>query len=129
MEKVQSYIDANKERFLNELFDLLRIPSISAQSEHKEDMIKCAEWLAASLVQAGADRAEVMPTEGNPVAYAEKIVDPAAKTVLVYGPYDVMPVSLCLRARRRLALPASISSARIIRRCSRLILSSCQTLQ
>ena len=92
MEKVQSYIDANKERFLNELFDLLRIPSISAQSEHKEDMIKCAEWLAASLVQAGADRAEVMPTEGNPVVYAEKIVDPAAKTVLVYGHYDVMPV-------------------------------------
>ena len=92
MEKVQSYIDANKERFLNELFDLLRIPSISAQSEHKEDMIKCAEWLAASLVQAGADRAEVMPTEGNPVVYAEKIVNPEAKTVLVYGHYDVMPV-------------------------------------
>ena len=92
MEKVQSYIDANKERFLNELFDLLRIPSISAQSEHKGDMVKCAEWLAAALVQAGADRAEVMPTDGNPVVYAEKIIDPAAKTVLVYGHYDVMPV-------------------------------------
>ena len=92
MEKVQSYIDSNKERFLEELFELLRIPSISAQSEHKGDMVKCAEWLAASLVKAGADRAEVMPTDGNPVVYAEKIVDPAAKTVLVYGHYDVMPV-------------------------------------
>ena len=58
MEKVKSYIDANKERFLEELFDLLRIPSISAQSEHKPDMVRCAEWLAASLVKAGADRAE-----------------------------------------------------------------------
>ena len=92
MEKVQSYIDANKERFLEELFDLLRIPSISAQSEHKPDMVRCAEWLAAALVKAGADRAEVMPTDGNPVVYAEKIIDPTAKTVLVYGHYDVMPV-------------------------------------
>ena len=92
MEKVQKYIDENTPRFLDELFELLRIPSISAQSEHKGDMVKCAEWLAASLVKAGADRAEVMPTEGNPVVYAEKIIDPAAKTVLVYGHYDVMPV-------------------------------------
>ena len=76
MEKVQSYIDGNKDRFLSELFELLRIPSISAQSEHKGDMVKCAEWLAASLVKAGADRSEVMPTDGNPVVYAEKIVDP-----------------------------------------------------
>ena len=91
MDKVKSYIDANKERFLSELFDLLRIPSISAQSEHKGDMVKCAEWLAAALVEAGADRAEVMPTDGNPVVYAEKIIDPKAKTVLVYGHYDVMP--------------------------------------
>ncbi len=75
-----------------ELFELLRIPSISAQSEHKADMITCAEWLAAGLLKAGADRAEVMPTEGNPVVYAEKIIDPAARTVLVYGHYDVMPV-------------------------------------
>ncbi len=92
MDKVKSYIDANKERFLEELFDLLRIPSISAQSEHKPDMVRCAEWLAASLVKAGADRAEVMPTDGNPVVYAEKIISPEAKTVLVYGHYDVMPV-------------------------------------
>ena len=74
------------------MFDLLRIPSISAQSEHKPDMTRCAEWLAAALVKAGADHTEVFPTEGNPVVYAEKIVDPKAKTVLVYGHYDVMPV-------------------------------------
>ncbi len=92
MEKVRQYIEKNRERFVEELFDLLRIPSISAQSEHKPDMQRCAEFLAAALVKAGADRAEVMPTEGNPVVYGEKIIDPKAKTVLVYGHYDVMPV-------------------------------------
>ena len=92
MDKVQAYIEANKERFLDELFELLRIPSISAIASHKPDMQRCAEWLAAALVKAGADRADVMPTEGNPVVYAEKIIDPNAKTVLVYGHYDVMPV-------------------------------------
>lgn len=92
MDKVKSYIASNKDRFISELFDLLRIPSISAQSEHKPDMVRCAEWLAAALAKAGADHAEVFPTEGNPVVYAEKIVDPKAKTVLVYGHYDVMPV-------------------------------------
>ena len=92
MKLANDYIKQNRERFLEELFDLLRIPSISAQpSLHKQDMVRCAEWLAASLVKAGADRAEVMPTEGNPVVYAEKIIDPKAKTVLVYGHYDVMP--------------------------------------
>ena len=93
MDKVKKYIDANKDRFISELFDLLRIPSISAQSEHRPDMTRCAEWLAAALVKAGADHAEVFPTEGNPVVYAEKTVDPKAKTVLVYGHYDVMAVS------------------------------------
>jgi len=92
MNKSRDYIKQNSERFEGELFDLLRIPSISAQSSHKGDMVRCAEWLAASLLKAGADKAEVMPTEGNPVVYAEKIVDPKAKTVLVYGHYDVMPV-------------------------------------
>ncbi len=92
MDKVQTYINDNRERFISELFDLLRIPSISAQSEHKEDMIRCAEHLAVALMNAGADRAEVMPTAGNPVVFAEKIVSPSAKTVLVYGHYDVMPV-------------------------------------
>ena len=92
MNKSIDYIKQNGERFENELFDLLRIPSISAQSSHKGDMVRCAEWLAASLLKAGADKAEVMPTEGNPVVYAEKVIDPKAKTVLVYGHYDVMPV-------------------------------------
>lgn len=92
MKDVKLYIEKNKDRFLNELFEVLRIPSVSAQSVHKEDMVRCAEHLAAALVEAGADRAEVMPTAGNPVVYGEKIVDPAAKTVLVYGHYDVMPV-------------------------------------
>ncbi|MDE5730579.1 MAG: dipeptidase [Alistipes sp.] len=92
MEKALNYIENNKERFLSELFELLRIPSVSAQSEHKPDMKTCAEWLAAALVKAGADHAEVMPTEGNPVVFAERIIDPNAKTVMVYGHYDVMPV-------------------------------------
>lgn len=92
MTEVKNYIDSNKDRFLNELFEVLRIPSISAQSSHKEDMVRCAEHLASALVKAGADRAEVMPTDGNPVVYGEKIVDPKRKTVLVYGHYDVMPI-------------------------------------
>ena len=92
MDKAKVYIKENKERFISELLDLLRIPSISAQSERKPDMQRCAEFLAAALVKAGADRADVLPTEGNPVVYAEKTVDPGAKTVLVYGHYDVMPV-------------------------------------
>ncbi len=92
MVEVKNYINSNKDRFLSELFDLLRIPSISAQSSHHEDMVLCAEHLAAALVEAGADRAEVMPTDGNPVVYGEKIIDKKLKTVLVYGHYDVMPV-------------------------------------
>jgi acetylornithine deacetylase/succinyl-diaminopimelate desuccinylase-like protein len=89
---IAKYINENRERFLDELFSLLRIPSISAQSDHKDDMVRCAEWIATAMVKAGADRADVMPTEGNPVVYAEKIIDAAKPTVLVYGHYDVMPV-------------------------------------
>ena len=90
---VKNYIEQNKDRFLSELFELLRIPSISAQpSLHKGDMVRAAEWLRESLLKAGVDRAEVMPTEGNPVVFAEKIIDPAKPTVVVYGHYDVMPV-------------------------------------
>ncbi len=92
MDKVQQYINANKERFINELLDILRIPSISAQSEHKEDMVRCAEHLAVALMKAGADHAEVLPTAGNPVVFGEKKISDSAKTVLVYGHYDVMPV-------------------------------------
>ncbi len=92
MEKTKAFIDANKERFLEELFELLRIPSISAESKYKPDMERCAEKWRELLLRAGADRAEVMPTEGNPVVYGEKMVDPTLPTVLVYGHYDVMPV-------------------------------------
>ena len=88
----KQYIETNKDRFLEELFELIRIPSISSQSEHKEDMIRCAEKWKEFILAAGADKAEVMPTEGNPIVYGEKIVDPKLKTVLVYGHYDVMPV-------------------------------------
>lgn len=92
MEQVKKYIEENGKRFLDELFDVLRIPSISAESSHAADMVRCAEHLRDALGAAGADRAEVMPTAGNPIVYAEKIIDPDAPTVLVYGHYDVMPV-------------------------------------
>lgn len=88
---MEQYIQQNQERFFEELFSLLRIPSISAKEENKPDMLACAERLVELLVQAGADRAEVCPTEGNPVVYAEKISNPEWKTVLVYGHYDVQP--------------------------------------
>ena len=88
---MKDYIEQNKERFYEELFSLLRIPSISAKAEHKEDMRRCAERLAVLLMEAGADFAEVSPSDGNPVVYGEKLVDPALRTVLVYGHYDVQP--------------------------------------
>lgn len=91
MKDLKNYIEENQERFLNELFELIRIPSISAKSEHKEDMVKAANQLKKSLLEAGVDKAEVMPTKGNPVVYAEKTIDPKAPTVIVYGHYDVMP--------------------------------------
>jgi acetylornithine deacetylase/succinyl-diaminopimelate desuccinylase-like protein len=81
----------NKERFLNELFELLRIPSVSARSEHKADMIRCAEAVKQRLLEAGAGKAEVFTTAGHPVVYGEKIIDPSKPTVLVYGHYDVQP--------------------------------------
>lgn len=81
----------NKDRFLNELLDLLRIPSVSARSEHKADMVRCAEAVKQRLLEAGAGKAEVFPTAGHPVVYGEKIIDPSKPTVLVYGHYDVQP--------------------------------------
>lgn len=93
MKDIKQYIEANKDRFLNELFELIRIPSISAESEHKEDMVRCANKWKELILAAGADKAEVMPSAGNPVVYGEKIIDPKKPTVLVYGHYDVMPVA------------------------------------
>lgn len=92
MDTIKAYIEENKQRFLDELFGLLRIPSISSISEHKPDMVRAAEYWRETLLKAGADRAEVMPTPGNPVVYGEKIIDPKLPTVLVYAHYDVMPV-------------------------------------
>ena len=93
MKDVKGYIEQNRERFLEELFSLIRIPSISAESEHKEDMVRCAGRWRELLLAAGADKAEVMPTDGNPVVYGEKMVGVDKPTVLVYGHYDVMPVA------------------------------------
>jgi acetylornithine deacetylase/succinyl-diaminopimelate desuccinylase-like protein len=91
MQAWKDYQQANSDRFLEELLDLLRIPSVSARSEHKHDMKKCAEAVKARLLEAGAGKAEIYETEGHPIVYAEKIIDPAKPTVLVYGHYDVQP--------------------------------------
>lgn len=92
MKEIKEYVEKNKERFLNELFELIRIPSISSLAEHKQDMYACAEKWKDILLKAGADRAEVYETEGHPVTYGEKIINPALPTVLVYAHMDVMPV-------------------------------------
>ena len=89
--EIKEYIRENESRFFDELFTLLRIPSISAKPEHKDDMFRCAEQWVTLLKEAGVDKAEVMATPGNPVVYAEKLIDPSYKTVLVYAHYDVMP--------------------------------------
>src|SRR3954469_11765431 len=91
MKSWKEYQEKNKDRFLNEMLELLRVPSISAKSEHKADMKKTADLVKKRLIEAGADKAEVMSTEGHPVVYAEKILDPSKPTVLVYGHYDVQP--------------------------------------
>jgi acetylornithine deacetylase/succinyl-diaminopimelate desuccinylase-like protein len=87
----KNYQEKNKDRFLNEMLDLLRIPSVSARSEHKTDMVRCAELVKQRLLDAGCDKAEVKGTDGHPVVYGEKIVDASKPTVLVYGHYDVQP--------------------------------------
>lgn len=88
---IKSYIDENKDRFLKELFDLLRIPSVSAKEENKDDMYRAVNFLKDSLLMAGADRAEVYRTAGHPVLYCEKIISPDIPTILIYGHYDVQP--------------------------------------
>lgn len=92
MKEINTYVEAHKERFLEELFELIRIPSISSIAEHKPDMYKAAELWKKMLLEAGVDKAEIFETEGNPVTYGEKIIDPDAPTVLVYAHMDVMPV-------------------------------------
>jgi acetylornithine deacetylase/succinyl-diaminopimelate desuccinylase-like protein len=91
MTVIRRYIENNRERFLEELFNLISIPSVSAKEENKPDMLRAAEYLRKSLLEAGAQKAEIFRTEGNPVVYAEKIVSDKIPTVLVYGHYDVQP--------------------------------------
>ena len=89
--EIKQYIEENEARFLDELASLIRIPSISALPEHKEDMLACAERWRQLLLEAGADEAVIMPSVGNPLVYAEKRISPEAPTVLIYAHYDVMP--------------------------------------
>lgn len=91
MSACQPYIESNRDRFLEELFELLRIPSVSADPAFAGDVQKCAELVAKQLEAAGGENVEIIPTEGYPVVYGEKLVGPDAPTVLVYGHYDVQP--------------------------------------
>ncbi len=91
MNFIKPYIDNNKDRFLDELFDLIRIPSVSADPAHKDDMRHTAEFVKESLLKAGADKAEIKETPGHPIVYGEKTVGASLPTVLVYGHYDVQP--------------------------------------
>lgn len=91
MEKAAQYIQENKQRFLDELFELLRIPSVSADPQYKEDVARCADSVAEHLRKAGADNVEICKTAGHPIIYGDKIIDPSKPTVLVYGHYDVQP--------------------------------------
>lgn len=91
MQDIRDYIDQNKQRFLDELFDFLRIPSISAQPDHKDDVAAAANWLKEKFEALNVDKVEVYPTPGNPIVYAEKFVGEGLPTVLMYGHYDVQP--------------------------------------
>ena len=91
MKDVKSYIEKHKDRFLNELVDLLKIPSISADSKYKNDVLATAEAVQQRLQEAGCDKVEICETPGYPVVFGEKIIDPNLPTVLVYGHYDVQP--------------------------------------
>ena len=87
----QTYVEQHQDRFLNELFDLLRIPSVSTDSKYRDDIMKTAAFVKERLLEAKVDKAEIVETEGYPIVYAEKMVDPDKPTVLVYGHYDVQP--------------------------------------
>lgn len=88
---IEDYIEKNKDRFIDELVDLLRIPSVSADRKFNDDVRRAAEFVKDKLLAAGADKVEVHPTAGHPIVYGEKITDPSLPTVLVYGHYDVQP--------------------------------------
>lgn len=88
---MQQYIQQHKDRFLSELLELLRIPSVSADSKYKADVLLAAEFICEKLKSAGADLAEINETAGHPIVYGEKIIDKSLPTILVYGHYDVQP--------------------------------------
>lgn len=91
MQDIREYVSENKQRFLDELFELLRFPSVSADPKFKAEMLKTAEYVAEKLRSAGADTVEICKTAGYPIVYGEKIIDSTLPTVLVYGHYDVQP--------------------------------------
>jgi len=91
MEHIKNYINENKDRFINELIELLRIPSISADPAYKKNILDCADAVAKAIKDAGADNIQICETAGYPIVYGDKIIDPNLPTVLVYGHYDVQP--------------------------------------
>jgi acetylornithine deacetylase/succinyl-diaminopimelate desuccinylase-like protein len=91
MQLIKDYVAQHKQRLLDELFDLLRFPSVSADPKYKPELLKTADFVAKKLRDAGADKVEACQTDGNPIVYGEKIIDPSKPTVLVYGHYDVQP--------------------------------------
>ena len=91
MSDIKTYVNDNKDRFINELIDLLKIPSVSADPKYAADVRRCAEAVKKSLLDAGVDTAEICETKGHPIVYGEKMIDPSKPTVLVYGHYDVQP--------------------------------------
>jgi acetylornithine deacetylase/succinyl-diaminopimelate desuccinylase-like protein len=92
LDKIKNYIDTNKDRFLDELFELIKIPSVSAQKEHDSDVRKAAELIKNHLLKLNLDNCEICETQGHPIVYGEKIIDKNLPTILVYGHYDVQPV-------------------------------------
>ncbi|MEP1490203.1 MAG: dipeptidase [Algibacter sp.] len=91
MKNIQSYIAEHKDRFLNELIELLKIPSVSADTAYKSDVLKTADVIKTSLEKAGCESVEICKTDGYPIVYGEKIIDKSLPTILVYGHYDVQP--------------------------------------
>ena len=91
MQETLNYIQENKQRFVDELFELLKIASISADPAYKDEVLKCADTVAGFLKEAGADQVEICETKGYPIVFGEKILDKNLPTVLVYGHYDVQP--------------------------------------
>ena len=91
MNNLKQYIEENRDRFIDELFEILKIPSISADPKYKEDVLKCAELVKNKLIISGAENVKLCQTDGYPIVYADKIIDKNLPTVLVYGHYDVQP--------------------------------------